>query len=73
MLDHYRVDCSICHKIYIGQTSRTIRRRIIEHNNDPTSHIFQHMQSHATYSPVPHYEYYAALRLELRSFWCEHE
>ena len=42
----YRVDCLICHQLYIGQTSRTIRKRIIEHTNDPTSHIYQHMQSH---------------------------
>ena len=42
----YLITCQICDSVYVGQSSRTIRSRIIEHYKNTTSHVFLHMQSH---------------------------
>jgi hypothetical protein len=42
----YKISCSLCHKVYIGQTERTARSRIIEHTKQASSHVFTHMSTH---------------------------
>ena len=42
----YRIKCDICSAIYIGQTERTVRTRIIEHCKVSASHVYQHLLSH---------------------------
>ena len=49
----YLIECmnSNCHKIYIGETSRTIRSRINEHLKRNDSEVFQHLVTHEVVSP----------------------
>ena len=42
----YKLVCNHCGKIYIGQTNRTIRSRILEHTSSKSSHVFIHMLEH---------------------------
>ena len=42
----YKISCLICNAVYIGQTGRTIRSRILEHGKSPDSHVRSHMQTH---------------------------
>jgi hypothetical protein len=39
----------VCNAIYIGQSGRTIRSRIIEHMNDTNSHVHMHMITHGSH------------------------
>ena len=43
----YRVDCNLCDMIYIGETQRMIKTRILEHlnPNNNTSHVIQHAKN----------------------------
>jgi hypothetical protein len=42
----YQVDCQVCDAVYMGQTGRTMRSRIIEHAKGPQSHVYTHMSGH---------------------------
>jgi hypothetical protein len=42
----YNIKCLVCQKISIGQTSRTMRSRILEHMMDSNSYVNQHMALH---------------------------
>ncbi len=42
----YKISCGLCSDVYIGQTARTIRSRILEHIKDDNSHVRQHMLAH---------------------------
>ena len=39
----YKIKCLSCGAIYIGETERTIRTRILEHTRNNNSHFYQHM------------------------------
>nr|XP_022908048.1 uncharacterized protein LOC111419471 [Onthophagus taurus] len=39
----YKISCSECNKIYIGQTGRNLLTRFKEHNKDKNSAIFKHI------------------------------
>jgi hypothetical protein len=43
----YKVACSLCNAVYVGQTERTIRSRIQEHTKSSNSHVYQHMAAHS--------------------------
>ena len=40
----YHVKCNECDEDYIGMSIRILNQRVIEHNNDPDSHVFQHQK-----------------------------
>jgi hypothetical protein len=42
----YKIQCLVCHHVYIGQTGRTMRSRIAEHHSQMASHVYQHMHLH---------------------------
>ena len=42
----YKITCKICNSIYIGQTSRIMRNRILEHVNKGDTHVSFHIASH---------------------------
>jgi hypothetical protein len=42
----YKITCSLCGAVYIGQTERTVRSRIIEHCKTTNSHVHMHMMEH---------------------------
>jgi len=42
----YEIKCNICNAVYIGETSRTIRSRVLEHGTAETSHVHMHMVQH---------------------------
>ena len=42
----YKITCKICNSIYIGQTGRIMRNRILEHINKGDTHVSFHMASH---------------------------
>ena len=42
----HRVACKFCNSEYVGQSSRCIRTRIIEHSKSPSSFVFLHMTQH---------------------------
>ena len=46
----YSVECNICQSIYIGQTSRCCRNRIIEHLEKVDTHVKLHMDQHSSCS-----------------------
>ena len=49
----YLIKCSTCDAMYIGETERTVRSRIIEHTKQTTSHVFSHCrQTHPVVSDV---------------------
>ena len=48
----YKVSCSKCSAIYIGQTERTIRSHILEHIKREDSCVRQHMLSHGDLAHV---------------------
>ena len=48
----YQITCNKCGKIYIGETGRTIRSRILEHQSRSDSTVFQHMISHNDINPT---------------------
>jgi len=42
----YKIECSICKKLYFGQSSRCINSRIVEHISCNKSNVFIHMSNH---------------------------
>ena len=42
----YKITCSVCHATYIGETSRTMRSRLISHLSDGNSAVYRHLRSH---------------------------
>ena len=38
----YKVECTKCHKIYIGETKQILKSRIKQHFNDKNSAVFKH-------------------------------
>ena len=39
----YEIQCQKCNLKYIGETSRTVKSRIMEHISDPKSAVYQHL------------------------------
>jgi len=44
----YEIKCNICNAVYIGETSRSIRSRVLEHGTAETSHVHMHMVQHGS-------------------------
>ena len=44
----YEIECCICKKVYIGETGRTIKQRILEHTSQNSSLVKLHMDEHKT-------------------------
>ena len=42
----YKIECSICGIVYIGETGRTIRSRIKEHLTMEKQTVYKHLESH---------------------------
>ena len=42
----YKIKCNHCPSVYIGETCRTIRTRIIEHTKISSSLVYQHLLTH---------------------------
>ncbi len=41
-----RFEQQVCGAVYVGQTRRTMRSRIVEHAKGPESHVHTHMMGH---------------------------
>jgi len=42
----YSITCSICQRVYIGQTKRTVKSRIKEDLTNPREHVYLHSKEH---------------------------
>lgn len=41
----YRITCTTCHKVYIGETERRVRQRLHEHLVTQSSHVKRHFDT----------------------------
>ena len=44
----YEIACGLCNMVYVGQTDRTARSRILEHLTSEESHVYMHMATHGS-------------------------
>jgi len=64
----YRISCSICDKIYIGETTRTVQSRLHEHFKRESSTVFNHFKESHPQHIVQHNIKWEVLHHNVRSW-----
>ena len=72
----YRLECVICSKVYIGETKRPVRDRLMEHrrgakNRDTDNPWGAHYNSIHRNDAVPEVPFQATIIADLRTMWTE--